>query len=122
MAQTFTVNAELLFETLTLVIILSLFLERALALVFENRWLVQRLSGRGIKEPVAFVASFLVCQHWHFDAVSGLFNRQGDAFGFVLTAAIIAGGSKASIVLFQNVIGAMSTAEAERRKLAPPAP
>jgi hypothetical protein len=122
MTPTFTLNTERLFETLTAVILLSLFLERALALVLENRWLVQRLSGRGLKEPVAFVASFLVCQHWRFDAVSGLFNRPGDGFGFAITAAIVAGGSKASIVLFQNVIGAMSTAEAERRKAAPPAP
>jgi hypothetical protein len=120
MTASFTLNAEQLLKTLTAVIILSLFLERALALVFENRWLVERLSGRGLKEPVAFVASFLVCQHWRFDAVSGLFNRPSDTFGFMITAAIVAGGSKASIVLFQNVIGAMSTAEAERRKVIPP--
>ena len=33
----------------------------------------------------------------------------------IVTGAIIAGGSNASLALFHNVMGAMSNAEAERR-------
>lgn len=110
-----TINPELLFEVLLVVVVLSFFLERALALVFENRWVIQRISGRGVKEPISFAVCLAVCRQWQFDAISALFSKPGNWWGYVVTAAIIAGGSKASIALFQNVIGARSSAEAARR-------
>lgn len=116
MSQQFVIDSERLFNVLIVIVIASFLIERALALVFESKWLVEQLSSRGLKEPIAFAVSFVVCRHWDFDAISVLFGKGGSQqWGHVLTAAIIAGGSKASLVLFHNVIGAMSNAEAERR-------
>jgi hypothetical protein len=114
----FAIDTERLFEVLVVILVLSFFIERALALPFENRWLVEPLSRRGLKEPISFLVSFGVCRFWDFDAISVLLVRdKTQLWGQVLTAGIIAGGSKASIKFFHNVIGAMSTAEAERQKL-----
>jgi hypothetical protein len=116
MSPQFAIDTERLFNVLIVIIVASFLIERALALAFESKWLVDRLSSRGLKEPIAFAVSFLVCRHWDFDAVSVLFGKGGSQlWGHVVTGAIIAGGSKASLVLFHNVIGAMSSAEAERR-------
>jgi hypothetical protein len=39
-------------------------------------------------------------------------------WGHLLTGAVVAGGSKASIKLFQDVLGIRSTAEKERQAIA----
>lgn len=109
------INPERLFEVLLVVVVLSFFVERALALVFENRWVIQRIAGRGMKEPICFAVCLAVCRQWQFDAVSALFSKPSNWWGYAVTAAIIAGGSKASIALFHNVIGARSSAEASRQ-------
>ena len=110
------INSERLFQVLIVVIVLSFFVERALALVFENRWVVAGISGRGLKEPLAFVACLVVCREWQFDALSSLFGKSNNWWGYAVTAAITAGGSKASIALFQNALGALSSAEAKRKR------
>ena len=111
-------GGERLFNVLVVIVIASFFIERALALIFENKWLVDRLSSRGLKEPIAFAVSYGVCRHWDFDALSVVFGRSGSQlWGYVVSAAIIAGGSKASLALFHNVLGAMSNAEAERQRM-----
>ena len=116
MSPQFAISGERLFNVLTVIVVASFLIERALALVFENKWLVDRLSNRGLKEPIAFAVSFVVCRHWDFDALSVLFGKpSSQLWGHILTGAIIASGSKASLALFHNVIGAMSSAEAERR-------
>ena len=116
MSAQFAIDGERLFNVLIVIVIASFFIERALALVFENKWLVDRLSNRGLKEPIAFAVSFVVCRHWDFDAISVLFGRAGaQLWGQIATGAIIAGGSKASLALFHNVMGAMSNAEAEHQ-------
>ncbi|MET0795125.1 MAG: hypothetical protein ABW061_26640 [Polyangiaceae bacterium] len=116
MSPQFVIDTERLFNVLIVIVIASFLIERALALVFENKWLVDRLSNRGLKEPIAFAVSLAVCKHWNFDAISVLFGKPtNQLWGYVVTGAIIAGGSKASLVLFHNVIGAMSNAEAERQ-------
>ena len=118
MSPQFALDSERLFNVLVVIVIASFFIERALALVFENKWLVDRLSNRGLKEPIAFAVSFVVCRHWGFDALSVLFGKGGSqVWGQIVTGAIIAGGSKASLALFHNVIGAMSNAEAERQSI-----
>jgi hypothetical protein len=116
MSPQFAIDNDRLFNVLIVIIVASFLIERALALVFESKWLADRLSNRGLKEPIAFAVSFVVCRHWDFDAVSVLFGKSStQLWGHIVTGAIIAGGSKASLVLFHNVIGAMSSAEAERR-------
>lgn len=113
----FPVDSGRIAEVLGAIVLLSFFVERALAVLFESQWFVQRFSGRGIKEPITLLVAFGVCKHWGFDALSLIWTRQKPGFwGYTLTAAIVAGGSKASIKFFHDVLGAMSTAEAEQKK------
>lgn len=114
----FAIDNERLFEVLVAIVVLSFFLERALALVFESQWLVNRLSKKGLKEPITFLVAFGVVRFWDFDAFSIIFVKEHtELWGHVLTAAIVAGGSKASIKFFHGVVGAMSTAEQDRQAI-----
>jgi hypothetical protein len=115
----FAIDAGRVAEVLLAIIVLSFFVERALALVFEHRLFSRKLARRGLKEPLALLVSFVVCRYWDFDAISVLFVKEHTQFwGHLITAAIVAGGSKASTKLFRDVLGVMSSAERERRKLA----
>jgi hypothetical protein len=112
----FHVDGERLYEALLAIVVLSFFVERALALVFEHRFFVDRLSGKGVKEFIAFGAALATCINWDFDAVSViLVSEKTSRLGHVITAAVIAGGSKASVKFFQDVLGASSSAEKERK-------
>lgn len=114
----FAIDAERLFEVLVAIVVLSFFIERALALVFESRWLVKKLSKTGAKEVISFLVSFLVVKYWDFDAFSIIFTKdKTQLWGHVLTAGIVAGGSKASVKFFHDVLGAMSNAEEEHKKI-----
>ncbi len=120
----FRIDWEVLAEVLATVTVLAFFIERALSLLFEHRLFVTKLSEKGLKEPIALFVSFLVVRYWNFDAV-GIFMHadKTSLWGYLITAAIIAGGSKASIKLFQDVMDAKSgvlreklkTAEAEKK-------
>ena len=108
----FRIDGEQLFEVLVAIIVLSFFVERALAIAFENRWFVEKLAGKGLKEVIAFALAFAICRGWDFDAVSVvILAGKTNAIGHAITAAVIAGGSKASIKLFQDVFGAVSNAQ-----------
>ena len=52
------------------IIVLSFFLERALAVAYERRLWTDRMNGRGFKAPIAFAVVFGVCRYWDFDAIS----------------------------------------------------
>ena len=101
-----------LLEVLAGIVVLSFLLERALSLLFESRFFIKRFRERNIKEIIAFVLCAAVCMVWHFDAVSMIFLRENtNIFGEIITGAVVAGGSKASVELFRNVLGIMSNAE-----------
>ena len=109
------IDFEILVEVLLLITVLAFFVERALSLLFEHRVFVAHLSDAGLKEPIAFIVSFGVVRYWNFDALSVLFQSDRTSlWGYLITAAIIAGGSKASIKLFQDLLKVKSTAEKER--------
>ncbi len=60
----------------------------------------------------------VACWIWNFDAVSIILLRdQTTRLGELVTAAVIAGGSKASIGLFRELMRIRSDAEKERREL-----
>ena len=100
------VDWNLLLEALVAIIVLAFFVERALSLLFEWRHFDGRFSTTGLKEPLAFAVSLLVTWQWDFDAVSMVVAKAEPSFlGQVLTAAVIAGGSKASLKLFQDIAG-----------------
>lgn len=72
-----------------------------------------------LKELLGFVLALVICKAWDFDAVSIiLLSEHTRLIGVVVTAAIVAGGSKGSIALFQDVLGIMSSAVKEKKELA----
>jgi hypothetical protein len=108
----FGVNGDVVAEVLGLVVVLSLFLERALALLFEWRVFIDRRGSQGLKEPIAFAAAALVVIFYQFDALAVVFsNEQPSYVGYVITAGIVAGGSKGSVKLFRDLLGWKSEAQ-----------
>ena len=113
----FAVDQPRLLEVLLMIVVLSFLVERALAVIFESRPFVNLIADTGIKELVAFSVSFGVCALWNFDALSILMPQpKTQLLGEALTGAVIAGGSKASIKLFHDLMHVMSTAEEERQE------
>ena len=109
----FFIDWERLFEVLVAIVVVSFLLERALALLFETRVYIDHLSGKSLKELIAFAAAVLVCWYWDFDAFSMiLLKEKVTKLGVILTGGIVAGGSKASVKLFRDLAGFKSTAEA----------
>lgn len=109
------VDFELLVEVLLLITVLAFFVERALSLLFEHRLYITHFNDKGLKEPIAFIVSFGVVWYWNFDALGALFQAERTSlWGYLITAAIIAGGSKASIKLFSDLLKIRSTAEEAR--------
>lgn len=125
----FHVDYERLVETLIVIVILAFFIERSLALLFEHRLYIEFSEGKGHKgwkEPITLIVSFLVCYFLDFDAITIIF-QSGDTtnpFWMLLTASVIAGGAKASLALFQDLLHVMSSAEKVRKeaKRAPTSP
>lgn len=107
-----------LFEVLVTLIVLAFFVERALSLLFEWRHFVSRFAAAGLKEPLAFVLALLVTWQWKFDALGVVMDDPAPSFiGQLITAAVIAGGSKASIKLFKDIAGVGNTVAAAREEL-----
>ena len=110
----FYLDWERLSEVLIAVVVFSFFLERALSILFESRFFLSRFDKKSLKELIAFVVCSLVCFIWKFDALSFVFPREStNLIGYIITGAIIAGGSKASIKLFKDVLGVQSLASEE---------
>lgn len=116
----FHLDYERLFEVLVTIVILSFFVERALSVIFESRWFIAmyeaKQSRHGLKELLALMVSVAVCIFWKFDAISIVVvaHETMRVPGYLLTGAIIAGGSKGSMKFFKEVLGFMSNAEKER--------
>lgn len=114
----FHLDWERTFEVLAALVVLAFFIERALAPLFENRWYLDRFDQKISKELIAFLLALVVCLRWQFDAVSMIvLAGKTTPLGAVITAAVIAGGSKASIKLFRDVLGFKSSAYREKEEL-----
>ena len=110
----FRLDWEQVAEVLAAVVVLSFVLERALAPLFEANWFVTKLGSKSVKEPIALGLSLLVCWQWKFDILGVVLHGERPRFfGVLITAAVIAGGSKASLKLFRDVLGV----ENEKAKL-----
>lgn len=110
----FRIDWDILFQILITIIVLAFFVERALSLVFEHRIYVAKLDKVGLKEPIAFLVSLAVIWYWQFDALSILLHAdEASKWGYIITAAIVAGGSKASIALFHDLMNVKSKASKE---------
>jgi hypothetical protein len=109
----FHIDWERTFEALFLIIILAFFIERALALVFEMRWFLKKAPG-GLKAIIAVIVSVAICFYLKFDALSTIILTEKTCVpGYIITGAIIAGGSKASIKLFHDIFDVKSSAYRE---------
>lgn len=118
----FYIDWPRLFEVLIAIVVAAFLMERALSLVFENKLYIDRFKGKGFKEIIAFVVGVFICWFWQFDAFSMIFLKESVTFpGMVITGAIIAGGSKASVKLFRDIMGFKSIAEENRLKQERPA-
>jgi hypothetical protein len=138
----FHIDWERTIEALVGIIILSFLVERACALLFESRWWISKfedarvgitpaiqsnnkaelrlLPGHNypLKETISFLGALVICYFWRFDAVSIiLLSEQTSLAGIIVTALVVAGGSKASIALFHDVLKIKSNAEEQRKKL-----
>ncbi len=119
-------------EVLAAATVLAFVLERALALLFESKFFLLVVQGKKlpkegataegqsphpgvgtfpIKELIAFVVAAAVCLIWKFDAISMIFlTERTTVLGALITGGVVAGGSKASVKLFHDVMGIKSTA------------
>lgn len=111
----FHVDGERLIEVLFTIVVLSFIVERALSILFESRFFLDRFEGKSLKELIAFAVSALICWQWEFDAISILLVQEKmSIYGEIITGAVVAGGSKGSVKLFQDVLNIKSKAAKER--------
>ena len=114
----FHIDGERLIEVLFTIVVLSFFVERALSLLFGSRFYIRKIDDKSLKELIAFAASVLICWRWQFDALSILLVQEKmTIYGYLITGAVIAGGTKGSVKLFHDVLNIKSTAERERDAL-----
>jgi len=112
----FHLDWDRLAEVLVGVVVMAFLVERALSLLFGNAHYVERLEDKHVKELIAFVVSAVVCWYWDFDAVSTIFLRdQTTLLGYLVTGGVVAGGSKASMKLFKDVMGFRTEAEKQQK-------
>lgn len=103
------INNSNIFSSFLFLIILSLLVERTLSVFFEQKFISKFLQGKGIKEFIALILCYIVCQTWNIDVVSNILGQTSNTLGIILSACSIAGGSKASITLFRDIINASNT-------------
>ena len=114
----FHLDWERTLEVLATIVILSLFVERAMAVVFESPWWVAREQLSAWREPAAVIVAFAVCRCINFDALSMIvLSDHTHWIGEFITAVVIAGGSKGSIKLFHDVFKIQSSAYRNRKDL-----
>lgn len=114
----FHLDWERVFEGLAAIIVLSFVLERALAPVFESYPFIVYFDRPGAKEVIALALAIGCCIAWDFDIISViLLTEHTTRVGEIITGAVIAGGSKASIKLFHDVLNVKSTAFEQRHEV-----
>lgn len=124
----FHIDYGRLLETLITIVVLSFLLERTLAVVFESRLFIDWAEGnaankkqkkKGVREIIAVAVAVAFCLLIKFDAITIILqsNDHMTVWGMVMTGFILSGGSKASIALFHNLMGVMSTAEKARKEV-----
>lgn len=109
MHQVMQFNGDDMIKILWFITALAFMMERALALLFEHpAWLNfrEKFHFKGTKELIAVVVAYGVCCWAQFDALAIMFGKDEPTFiTLLLTAMIIAGGSKGSIRLMQDYLG-----------------
>ena len=110
----FGIKADVVGEALGAVVLLSIIVERALSPLFEWKVIFDKITGKSLKEPIAFLVSVGVVYFYKFDALAVIFSQEKNSFvGYLITAAVVAGGSKGSIALFRDYLGWKSSTQKE---------
>lgn len=119
----FHLDWDRLAEVLAAIIVLAFLLERVLSLVFEHRLYLRHMRNSGAKEFIAFGLAACVCWYWDFDAISMILLSEQTTFpGAMITAGVIAGGSKGAVKLFRDIMGIKSAGFREDERAGPAAP
>jgi hypothetical protein len=101
----FRIDWEQTGEVLVCIVVLAFIVERALALIFESKIYIKVFGDWSIKEFITLLVCVLITWAWSFDALSVILHGDRPTFiGRILTAGVIAGGSKASLKLFRDVM------------------
>ena len=146
----FYFNMERAGEVLIALIFLSLIIERALSLLFESRPFIdltedgkvliemkridkekdselyskymKREKRKGLKELISFVISVTACWLLHFDAITIAFSSADSTtvLGYIVTGAVVAGGSKGMMKIFKEWLAISSLAEKQRQAIVNP--
>jgi hypothetical protein len=116
----FLVPWDTTFEMLAFVVVLSIIVERVLAVLFESKSFIEFKRNRrkanksANQEIIAFLFSLLLCWLYQVDIVAVMMSHEHiSAFGVLITAGVVSGGSKGSIKLFREVLGFKSGAYQE---------
>src|SRR5215831_5702224 len=87
---------EKVLGAVALVVVLSMFLERALSLPFEWSPIRDFIEQKKLRAPIAYIVSWIICWRMQFDLLPLMSNQastwNGFTVGLFLTAAVIAGG------------------------------
>ena len=102
------VNGDEVFKIVWVVTVLAFMIERALAILFEHRlWIrmEERLHLKGMKELVAIALAYNLSAWASFDAPALMFHKESGRYSMLITALVIAGGSKGAVKLMQGYMG-----------------
>lgn len=101
------------------VVILAILIERGLYFIFDYQLWRDRLTDKGIKAPVALGVSWLICSYHDFDVIARVIDPGAETkLGIFITATIVAGGSAAAMVLFNDVLKFTRSARAQMKEQA----
>jgi hypothetical protein len=102
-----------LLESLVLMLLLGLLVERALSLIFGSRAFAAKLDQIPIlKDVLAALAALAICQPLDIDLFAALLeNRTSSLAGILVSAVVVAGTSKLWVRLLADVLGVRSSAE-----------
>ncbi len=107
----FHLDWERLMEVIFTIAVIAILVERALSIVFEHRLYIQIFNNRGLKEFISFGFAFIICLKWQFDVISIILSSEkSSSVGIIITALIIAGGSKGSVKIFRDLMKIKSSA------------
>lgn len=115
----FRVDWEVLAEVLITIVVLAFFVERALSIITESKVFINsRLDDNGTKEILSFVLSLIVVRLVSLDALAILFKLDAPTWpGYLVTAGIVAGGSKASIKFFHDLMDVRSSTRRQKDEI-----
>ena len=105
------VDSERTFDAIMIVGVVAVIIERALSVVFQNHIYIEYLHKSGMKETIALAVSIAVCAAWKLDAMGMIIlTETTTVLGYIITGALVAGGSKGSVKLFQDMLNLQSAA------------